>query len=176
MAIETILIVDDNTDLARTLARSFERRGYAAHTAASTEEGLRAAAAVAPQAAVVDLKMPGASGLECVKGLHALDPLMRIVVLTGYASITTAVDAVKLGACHYLAKPANAEDILAAFARVEGSTDLDIGGRTSSLKTLEWERINEVLSDTGYNVSETARRLGLHRRTLARKLAKRPVS
>lgn len=176
MKIETILIVDDNTDLARTLARSFERRGHAAHTAASTEDGLRLAADIRPQGAVVDLKMPGPSGLECVKGLHALDPAMRIVVLTGYASITTAVDAVKLGACHYLAKPANVGDILSAFARTEGSTELDIGERTSSLKTLEWERINEVLSDTGYNISETARRLGMHRRTLARKLAKRPVT
>ena len=176
MSFETILIVDDNVDLARTLARSFERRGHAAHTAATTEDGLRLAATVHPQGAVVDLKMPGASGLECVKGLHALDPAMRIVVLTGYASLTTAVDAVKLGACHYLAKPANAEDILTAFTRVEGSTELDIGERASSLKTLEWERINEVLSDTGYNISETARRLGLHRRTLARKLAKRQIS
>ncbi len=176
MEIETILIVDDNDDLARTLARSFEKRGYTAHTAPSTEDGLAAARRIRPQAAVVDLKMPGPSGLECVKGLHELDPAMRIVVLTGYASLTTAVDAVKLGAGHYLAKPANAEDILAAFARVAGATDLDIGEKTSSLKTLEWERINEVLSDTGYNISETARRLGLHRRTLARKLAKRPVN
>lgn len=176
MNIETILIVDDNADLARTLARSFERRGYRAHIAFSAEQGMTSARDIAPQAAVVDLKMPGASGLECVKALHGLDPMMRIVVLTGYASLTTAVDAVKLGACHYLAKPANAEDILAAFARVEGSTELDIGEKTSSLKTLEWERINEVLSETGYNISETARRLGLHRRTLARKLAKRPVN
>jgi len=175
MPIETILIVDDNVDLARTLARSFERRGFVAHTAASTEEGLRLAADIRPQGAVVDLKMPGPSGLECVKGLHALDAAMRIVVLTGYASLTTAVDAVKLGAGHYLAKPANAEDILLAFSRVAGSTELDIGERPSSLKTLEWERINEVLSDTGYNISETARRLGMHRRTLARKLGKRQV-
>ncbi|HEX7800443.1 MAG TPA: response regulator transcription factor [Asticcacaulis sp.] len=173
--IETILIVDDNADLAATLARSLTRRGYRAHVEASTEAALAVTAMVRPQAAVVDLRLGGASGLECVKGLHAFDPAMRIVVLTGYASITTAVEAVKLGACHYLAKPANAEDILAAFGRAEGETGVEIAAAPTSLKNLEWERINEVLIETDYNISETARRLGLHRRTLARKLAKRPV-
>lgn len=173
--IRTIMIVDDNADLAATLARSLTRRGFVTRVEASTEAALSAVAAVRPDAAVVDLRMGGASGLECVKGLHAFDPAMRIVVLTGYASITTAVEAVKLGACHYLAKPANAEDILAAFGRTEGETQVEIGDKPTSLKNLEWERINEVLVDTDYNISETARRLGLHRRTLARKLAKRPV-
>ena len=174
--IQTILIVDDNADLAAALARSLTRRGYVAHIEHSTEAALKSAPALRPQAAVVDLRMGGASGLECVKGLAQLDPAMRIVVLTGYASITTAVEAVKLGACHYLAKPANAEDILAAFGRSEGVTEVEIVERPTSLKNLEWERINEVLVETDYNISETARRLGLHRRTLARKLAKRPVS
>ncbi|HWU48600.1 MAG TPA: response regulator [Asticcacaulis sp.] len=174
--IETLLIVDDNADLAAALARSLIRRGYVAHIEHSTEAALRTAPGLRPQAAVVDLRMGGASGLECVKGLAALDPDMRIVVLTGYASITTAVEAVKLGACHYLAKPANAGDILAAFGRSEGVADVEIAARPTSLKNLEWERINEVLAETDYNISETARRLGLHRRTLARKLAKRPIS
>jgi len=173
--IRTILIVDDNADLAATLARSLTRRGFTAHVEPSTEAALASVNRVRPDAAVVDLRMGGASGLECVKGLHVFDPGMRIVVLTGYASITTAVEAVKLGACHYLAKPANAEDILAAFERTSGNSEVEIVEKTTSLKTLEWERINEVLAQTDYNISETARRLGLHRRTLARKLAKRPV-
>lgn len=175
MPIKTILIVDDNADLAATLGRSLTRRGYGVHVEPSTEAALAVIDKVRPQAAVVDLRLGGASGLECVKGLHTFDTAMRIVVLTGYASITTAVEAVKLGACHYLAKPANAEDILAAFGRVEGRSEVDIIEKPTSLKTLEWERINEVLVETDYNISETARRLGLHRRTLARKLAKRPV-
>jgi two-component system response regulator RegA len=101
---------------------------------------------------------------------------MRIVVLTGFASIATAVEAIKLGACHYLAKPSNADDIEAAFGRSQGGdVTARISPRATSIKTLEWERINETLADTDFNISETARRLGMHRRTLARKLAKRPV-
>lgn len=98
---------------------------------------------------------------------------MKIVVLTGFASITTAVEAIKLGACHYLAKPSNADDIEAAFRQADGNAEVEIGTRASSIKNLEWERIHEVLVETGFNISETARRLGMHRRTLARKLAKR---
>ena len=100
---------------------------------------------------------------------------MLIVVLTGFASIATAVEAIKLGACHYLAKPSNTDDIEAAFSRAQGDAAVPITTRTTSIKTLEWERINEVLADTDFNISETARRLGMHRRTLARKLEKRPV-
>jgi two-component system response regulator RegA len=98
-----------------------------------------------------------------------------IVVLTGYASIATAVEAIKLGACHYLAKPSNTDDIEAAFGRAEGNADVRFTERQSSIKTLEWERIHEMLAETGFNISETARRLGMHRRTLARKLGKQRV-
>ena len=111
-----------------------------------------------------------------MRRLAALDPSTRIVVLTGFASISTAVEAIKLGACHYLAKPSNADDIEAAFARGDGNAAVPLGTRPTSLKTLEWERIHEMLAETDFNVSETARRLGLHRRTLARKLAKRRVT
>jgi two-component system response regulator RegA len=129
-----------------------------------------------PQYAVVDLKLAGGdSGLACVQDLQAHDPDTVIVVLTGYASIATAVEAIKLGARHYLAKPANTDDIEAAFSRVEGDTDVELTERTTSIKTLEWERIHETLADTGFNISETARRLGMHRRTLARKLEKQRV-
>jgi len=100
---------------------------------------------------------------------------MKIVVLTGFASIATAVEAIKLGACHYLAKPSNADDIEAAFGRQEGDSTVDLTPRQSSIKTLEWERIHEMLAETEFNISETARRLGMHRRTLARKLLKRRV-
>lgn len=170
-----ILIVEDDAALAKTLARSFSRRGYTPEIVNNTAGALEKAPQFKPDYAVVDLRMPGASGLECVKGLNALDKAMVIVVLTGYASITTAVEAVKLGACHYLAKPANAEDIIAAFDKTEGNAKADIATGATSIKNLEWERIHEVLVETGFNISETARRLGMHRRTLARKLEKRQV-
>jgi two-component system response regulator RegA len=101
---------------------------------------------------------------------------MRIVVLTGYASLATAVEAIKLGACHYLAKPANTDEIEAAFGKMEGDADVALTRRKTSLKTLEWERIHETLVEAEFNISEAARRLGMHRRTLARKLEKRRVS
>ncbi len=100
---------------------------------------------------------------------------MLIVVLTGFASIATAVEAVKLGACHYLTKPSNTDDIEEAFRKVAGDARVPVGERPTSLKNLEWERIHETLVETGFNISETARRLGMHRRTLARKLGKRRV-
>src|SRR5207253_10024192 len=129
-----------------------------------------------PGYAVVDLKLSGdASGLACVQTLHAHDPAMLIVVLTGFASIATAVEAIKLGACHYLAKPSNTDDIEAAFGRAEGDAEVSLTERPTSIKTLEWERIHETLAETGFNISETARRLRMHRRTLARKLGKQRV-
>ena len=128
-----------------------------------------------PEYAVVDLKLVNASGLTCVETLHAHRADMIIIVLTGYASIVTAVQAIKLGATSYLAKPANTDDIERAFGKLSGDAQVPIGDRQTSIKTIEWERINEVLADTGFNVSETARRLGMHRRTLARKLEKRRI-
>ena len=122
---------------------------------------------------MVDLKLDGESGLACVQALHQHDPALLIVVLTGFASIATAVEAIKLGACHYLAKPANGDDIEAAFGKGVGDTAAPISPRQTSIKTLEWERIHETLVETDFNISETARRLGMHRRTLARKLEKR---
>ena len=172
-----LLIVEDDEAFARTLARSFERRGYRVLQAASLPEVEALLTQHTPGYAVVDLKLKGdASGLACVQKLHAASEAMLIVVLTGFASIATAVEAVKLGACHYLAKPSNTDDIEAAFGLREGDTEVDVTNRSSSLKTLEWERIHEVLAETGFNISETARRLGMHRRTLARKLEKQQVS
>jgi two-component system response regulator RegA len=172
-----LLIVEDDEAFARTLAKSFSRRGYTVLAAATLGEvEALLAGGAAPGYAVVDLKLAGgASGLACVQALHAHDDEMLIVVLTGYASIATAVEAIKLGACHYLAKPSNTDDIEAAFGRAEGDVDVGLTERSTSIKTLEWERIHEVLAETGFNISETARRLGMHRRTLARKLAKQRV-
>ena len=171
-----LLIVEDDAAFARTLVRSFERRGYQVRHLAG-EEGMAALLdEFAPTHAVVDLKLAGgASGLSSVRRLHDADPGMVIVVLTGYASIATAVEAIKLGARHYLAKPSNTDDIEAAFQRAVGDADVELSARTTSIKTLEWEHIHEALAASDFNISEAARRLGLHRRTLARKLEKRRV-
>jgi two-component system, response regulator RegA len=170
-----LVIVEDDESFSRTLKRSFERRGYQVITAASHDQLIELLKTHSPDYAVVDLKLAGVSGLQCVSTLHAHDPETLIVVLTGFASIATAVEAIKLGACHYLAKPSNTDDIEAAFSKAEGNADVSITERPSSIKTLEWERIHETLVETGFNISETARRLGMHRRTLARKLEKRRV-
>ncbi|PJK00778.1 two-component system response regulator [Lysobacteraceae bacterium NML91-0213] len=171
-----LLVVEDDAAFARTLARSFQRRGYAVRSAASLDDLPAALQQFSPTHAVVDLKLAnGSSGLACVQALHAHDPDMLIVVLTGYASIATAVEAIKLGACHYLAKPSNTDDIEAAFDRAQGTVDVELTARKTSIKTLEWEHIHETLAETNFNISEAARRLGLHRRTLARKLEKQRV-
>jgi len=171
-----LLIVEDDASLSGALGRSFERRGYSVRICDRAEALENALEGFMPGFAVVDLKLVGASGLECVRILHERDPAMRIVVLTGFASIATAVEAVKLGACHYLAKPSNTDDIEEAFRRDDqGDSSVALAPRQSSIKTLEWERIHETLAETDFNISEAARRLGMHRRTLARKLAKRRV-
>ncbi|MCS3445438.1 MULTISPECIES: response regulator transcription factor [Bradyrhizobium] len=171
-----LLIVEDDAGFARTLKRSFERRGYDVAVSASLDEVRQLLEQQSPGYAVVDLKLAGgASGLACVEALHAHDPDMLIVVLTGFASIATAVEAIKLGACHYLAKPSNTDDIEAAFLKAQGNAAIEVGARPTSIKTLEWERIHQTLIETDFNISEAARRLGMHRRTLARKLEKQRV-
>ena len=170
-----LLIVEDDEGFARTLKRSFERRGYEVLLANSLESVNAVLTAHRPGFAVVDLKLGPQSGLACVAALHAHDPAMLIVVLTGFASIATAVEAIKLGATNYLAKPSNTDDIEAAFARSGGDPATPLAPRPTSIKTLEWEHIHDVLKDSDFNISEAARRLGMHRRTLARKLAKRQV-
>lgn len=172
-----LLIIEDDAAFARTLCRSFERRDYQVVLAANLEEASAVLREHAPAYAVVDLKLKGnCSGLACVAMLHQHDPAMLIVVLTGFASIGTAVEAIKLGACQYLAKPSNSDDIEAAFGHVAGNADAGVTGRTTtSIKTLEWERIHAMLAETDFNISEAARRLGMHRRTLARKLEKQRV-
>lgn len=167
-----LLLVEDDAVFARALRRSFERRGYEVVHCDGLDGVGDLLVTRSPGYAVVDLKLAGGSGLECVKALHHHDPAMRIVVLTGFASIATAVEAIKLGACHYLAKPSNTDDIEVAFGKAAGDASVTLTERPTSIKNLEWERIHETLMDTGFNISEAARRLGMHRRTLARKLDK----
>lgn len=171
----SLLLVDDDRSFSDVLRGALAARGFEVRIAHNVTDGLIAATDDPPEYAVIDLKMPGPSGLELVKQLKALDENTRIVVLTGYASIATAVEAIKLGATHYLAKPADADEIVAALHRGEGDANVTIGDNPLSVARLEWEHIQRVLKECSDNVSATARRLGMHRRTLQRKLAKRPV-
>ena len=168
----TLLLVDDDATLRKRLAQAMRDRGCEVRTAASVDEALTLAGQDSPELAVVDLKMPGRSGLELVKELKQLDPSTQVVVLTGYGSIATAVEAVKLGATQYLSKPADADQILAAFSTTGLSTGLEL--KAPSLARAEWEHIHRVLTDCAGNISEAARRLGIHRRSLQRKLTKHP--
>lgn len=170
-----ILVVDDDTLFAATLVQALRRRGYSVLSAANPAEALVAAQAEPPDAAVLDLKLAEESGLALVGPLKALRPDMRILLLTGYASIATAVEAIKLGATHYLPKPADADEILAALGREAGDADIPPPDEPMSVDRLEWEHIQKVLAEHDGNISATARALKMHRRTLQRKLAKRPV-
>jgi two-component system, response regulator RegA len=171
-----VLVVDDDERLRLRLARAFEARGLAVRTAANYDEALAVARESLPELAVVDLRMPGASGLELIRALKELDPETRIVVLTGYGSIATTIDAMRLGAVYYLQKPADADEILSAFARADLppldslTPDLD----PPSLERVKWEHVSRVLADCNGNVSEAARKLKLHRRSLQRMLQKFP--
>jgi two-component system, response regulator RegA len=172
----SLLLVDDDRILRERLARAFSDRGFDVRTAGDYDEAMERARDDSPEMAVVDLRMPGRSGLELVRDLKALDPATRIVVLTGYGSIATAIEAMRIGATYYVNKPADADDVLAAFERGE-APPLE-GASTEytppSLARAEWEHINRVMSDCGGNVSEASRRLGIHRRSLQRKLQKYP--
>ncbi len=172
----SILVVDDDEVFRKRLGRALGDRGCDVRVAGDHNEAVALAREESPQFAVVDLKMPGPSGLEVVRALHEIDPTTRIVVLTGYGSIATAVDAVKLGAAHYLPKPADADEILAALTREDGEPSSATSDelRAPSLARAEWEHIQRVLADTGGNISEAARRLGIHRRSLQLKLHKYP--
>lgn len=171
-----ILVVDDDERLRQRLGRAFEARGYAVRTAGSYDEAIEVAREWLPEMAVVDLKMPGPSGLDLIRALKELDPETRIVVLTGYGSIATTIDAMRLGAVYYLQKPADADEVLSAFARGEAppneSVSLDLD--PPSLERVKWEHVSRVLADCNGNVSEAARKLKLHRRSLQRMLQKFP--
>ncbi len=173
----SVLVVEDDEVLRGRLARALRERGYEAREAKDGDDALRQAGDETPEYVVVDLRMPGASGLEVVRGIKALDPATVVVVLTGYGSIATAVEAVRLGAAHYLTKPADVDDIVAAFGRADAPEAVPtVEPTVPSLARVEWEHINRVLADCGGNVSKAARLLGIHRRSLQRKLTKYPVA
>jgi two-component system response regulator RegA len=173
-----ILIVDDEDFFRERLIKAFQRRNYKAFGARSYEDALAAIKQDYPEMAVIDLKMPGKSGLELIKSIKTLKQKIDIVVLTGYGSITTAIEAVKLGALGYISKPADVDEILAAFANSTLSKAPNSGDAEKitvpSLARVEWEHINRVLADCDGNISLAAKRLGLHRRSLQRKLLKYP--
>jgi two-component system, response regulator RegA len=171
MSAPTLLLVDDDEVLRERLARALRERGYDVDTAPSSARALEVARVDSPEFAVVDLKMPGGGGLALLKELKAIDGSTQVVVLTGYGSIATAVEAMRLGATHYVPKPADADDVVAAF---QGKQPLDVDLRAPSLARAEWEHIHRVLADCAQNISEAARRLGIHRRSLQRKLQKPP--
>ncbi len=170
----SLLIVDDDNVFRERLAQAFRQRGYDVHTASNYDEAIAQAERDSPEFAVIDLNMPGRSGLELVRDLRQVDSSTAVMVLPGYGSIATAVDAMRLGATNYLAKPADTDDIIAAFSRGK-SPALEPPAPSYQAPTLartEWEHIHRVLSDCGGNISEAARRLGIHRRSLQRKLQK----
>lgn len=170
---ETILITDDDKAFCAALSGAFRRRGLKVVVAHDYDDAISEANAWSPARAVVDLRMPGRGGLEVVGELKQTHPQMKIVVLTGYGSIATAVEAMKLGAVHYLTKPAEPDEVLAAFDRTEAATDVPtVDANPRSLEEVEWEHLQRVLTDCGGNISEAARRLGMHRRSLQRKLAR----
>ena len=165
----TILVVDDDEVLRQRLEKSFGRRGFDVRTAHDFDSAIAAARAFQPQRAVLDLKMPGKSGLELLQELLKVSPHTKAVILTGYGSITNAVEAVKLGAVNYVTKPADADQVLSAFTPGPSPTP---EFPPPSLAAAQWEHIQRVLADCGGNISEAARRLDIPRRTLQRKLKK----
>jgi len=169
----SVLLVEDDERFRERLGRALTSRGCDVRSVATVDEALAAARLESPELAVVDLKLPVGSGLDVVRGLHAIDPTTRIVVLTGYGSIATALESVKLGATHYLTKPVDADQVLAAFEGRDVAQDPPTV-EVPSLARVEWEHIQRILNDCDGNVSQAARLLGIHRRSLQRKLSKFP--
>lgn len=173
---KNVLIIDDDKDFADSLERAFSRRGFEARAVNNIKGANEILKKFHPQFAVVDLKMSGESGLSCIKVLHEFDQNIRIVMLTGYASITTTIEAIKLGACYYLAKPSSVDAIIAAFNDKMEEVVAKAPAKKTSLKNIEWEYIHKALLEVDFNISKAARLLGIHRRTLARKLEKRHLA
>ena len=173
-----LLLVDDDAVFAQVLGRVLKARGFSVRSAASAGEAiahLEPETDFQPDFAILDLNLDGCSGLKLIGSVRQSNPNCRIVVLTGYASISTAVDAIKLGADQYLAKPIEVDAIVRALSDSQAPDDDDAGAGTLSVSRMEWEHIQRVLSENSGNISSTARALKMHRRTLQRKLAKRPA-
>ena len=170
-----LLIIDDDEIFCHVLSRALTRRGFKVSVAHDADQALTLAASNTPHMATLDLKLEHTSGLKLLPELLAVAPACRVVVLTGYSSIATAVEAIKLGAVNYLCKPADADDVLTAFDRQEGDPNTEVADNPPSVNRITWEHIQKVLQEHDGNISATARALGMHRRTLQRKLQKRPV-
>ncbi len=169
----TLLIVDDDERFRERLMQAFRARGFEVRGAADYHEAVTSAGAESPELALLDLRLPGGSGVDLVRELKRLDPTTNVVVLTGYGSIATALESVRAGATTYLTKPVDADQIVAAFDATASREPAPQG--VPSLARVEWEHIQRVLADCDGNVSGAARLLGIHRRSLQRKLAKYPV-
>lgn len=174
-----IVLVDDDERFRTHMGKALERRGLEVHHAGDAQQGLELVREIEPELMLIDLRMPGDSGLMLITKVRELEAIEqpRIVVLTGYGSIATALEAVRRGATHYLQKPANAEEVLLAFRRDELAPEepLETPESVPSLARAEWEHIDRILTDCNGNIRQAARQLGIHRRTLQRKLAKFPV-
>ena len=170
-----LLLVDDDETFCKVLKSALEKRNYDVVMATTVADGLFMAEKHIPEYAVIDLRIGYESGLELVKKLISLDDNTQIVMLTGFASIATAVEAIKLGAIHYITKPANADEIVTALHKNEGDSSVLISENPLSVKRLEWEHLQKVLMQHDGNISAAARALNMHRRTLQRKLDKKPV-
>lgn len=175
----SILLVDDDEIFRERLARGFRDLGFEVRTAENVDAALTLARDDPPELAVVDLRMPGPSGLQFIEAMHALEPATRIVMLTGWGSVPTAVEALQKGAAHYLQKPVSLERLLSVLLPEDSPVaappaDAGVTPAIPSLARQEWEYIQRVLAECDDNISEAARRLGLHRRSLQRKLQKHP--
>ncbi len=173
---QSIMLVDDSIVLRDRLALAFQQRGFRVSVASNFDEAIAVFRASPTDLAVLDLRMPGKPGPALLQELKEMSPTTKILILSGYGPIATAIDAIRLGATNFLPKPADAEDILTAFARGGSEVELPESEESIPVPTLaqaEWEHIHRILADCGGNISEAARRLGIHRRSLQRKLRKR---
>jgi len=171
-----VLVVDDDDVFRNRLGRALEHREWEVKAAADGNEAIRIAQDGNPDLALVDLRMPGMDGIDIVEKLRELDSSMTIIVLTGYGSIPTTISAMKKGADYYLSKPADADQILAAYEKLQApdSESPHALAKPPSLARVEWEHMQRVITDCGGNISQAARALGIHRRSLQRKLSKFP--
>jgi len=170
-----LLLLDDDVSFCDVLSRALSRQNFDVQVANSINEATESATQTTFHYAVIDLRIGQESGLEAVQKMIAINPGIKIIVLTGYASIATAVEAIKLGAVHYLTKPAEVSDIVEGFGKKEGDSELELAENPMSVKRLEWEHLQKVLKEHDGNISAAARALDMHRRTLQRKLQKKPV-
>jgi len=170
-----LLLIDDDVSFCDVLSRALSRQNFDVQVANSIKKATETASKTSFQYAVIDLRIGQESGLEAVQKMIDLHPDIKIIVLTGYASIATAVEAIKLGAVHYLTKPAEVSDIIDGFGKKEGDSELELAENPMSVKRLEWEHLQKVLKEHDGNISAAARALDMHRRTLQRKLQKKPV-